>query len=95
MPAMDHSGPGGGRGFGFDPADEAQQASGVKWDTVIGPTSEMELTDLSDLCYAPLTRTEQQVTDHNRNRTVKQSACRTGTVYVCYLLHSKGPDHVF
>lgn len=51
---MNHSGAGSGRGFGFDAADEAEQSGGVKRDTMIGPTGEMKLADLPDLCHAPL-----------------------------------------
>lgn len=53
-PAVDHRGAGGGRSLGLDAADEAQQPGGVERHTVIGPTGEMKLSDLSDLSHAPL-----------------------------------------
>lgn len=66
---MDHSGAGGGRGFCLDAADEAQKASGVKRYSMIRPTSEMKLTDLSDFCYAPL-RKQQQIMDQDETGLV-------------------------
>lgn len=57
VPAVDHSGAGGGRSFSLHTADEAQQASSMERNSVIRPTSEVKLSDLPDLCHGPLTHT--------------------------------------
>ena len=97
LPAVNHRGTGGGRSFGFDPADEAEQTGGMKGDAVIRPTSEMELTDFSDLCHAPLTdrvcvgyRVLPVLTHCNNLQLVCVAVCVTVTlcvlqfVFVCY-----------
>lgn len=75
IPAVDHGGASSGRSFGFDPADEAQQTGSMKWHAMIGPASKMKLTDLSDLCHAPLTD----------RVCVSYSVCCSDHVCVCVL----------
>lgn len=53
---MDHGGAGSGWSLGLHMPDEAQQAGGMEWHTVVGPASEMELSDFSDLGDTPLKR---------------------------------------
>ena len=58
---MDHNGPGFRRVEELDLADEAQEASGIAGDAVVGPAGEVEEAELPDLMVAFLRRERASV----------------------------------
>lgn len=52
LPAVNHDGPGFGRVQELDLADEAQEASGITGDAMVGPAGEVEEAQLPDLMIA-------------------------------------------
>lgn len=61
LPAVDHDGPSFRRVEELDLADEAQEASGIAGDAVVGPAGEVEEAELPDLMVAFLRREQASV----------------------------------
>lgn len=55
-----------GRTLGFDLPDKPQQASGMVGDPVIGPASEVELSDLANFVNASLHSGVSHNTEENK-----------------------------
>lgn len=56
--------------LGFDLPDESKQTSGVVGDSVIRPTREVKLSDLSDFVDAPLQSTGQPQREEKKEKVM-------------------------
>lgn len=94
LPAVDHDGPGFGWVQELDLADEAQEASGITGDAMVGPAGEVEEAQLPDLMIAFLRKEGAPVppaavptypTRHpQRNRLPAQGHVKGGFECVCW-----------
>lgn len=78
-PAVHHQWARVGRALRFDLPDESQQPCGMVRDPVIGPASEVKLSDLSDFMNAPLPFPVSTMQEENKGKHMMSNQESIGT----------------